>query len=499
MEIRPGLNPASEVPLYRQLSVYLHRLIESGELRAGDRLPPTRELAGQLGLNRTTVSAAYELLETHGLIKGEVGRGSYVSGAGNSGAANALRTVQDEHLKWSRLLTPSVAPPAPPAAPGVISFTNSRPSDNLFPIEEFRASCLEVLASPNMKALLQLGSPGGYEPLRRFLLDRAVAQGVARVGDDILITNGCQQALDLLRRSLVRPGDKVAMEDPVYPGLRNLFLESGAELIGIPVGRQGLDPVALQRAFDAGARLVVVTPSFQNPTGATIPADHRVAICSMARAAGAAIIENDIYSELSCALPDSRSPALPRLKKLDGNVILLGSFSKVAFPGVRVGWIIGPRPVIARATELKQLADLHTDHLSQAFLLHFAQSGRLAAHEAHVLEAAREKLRALEESCRSHLSDCTWNIPSGGMNIWIGLPAGLDAVSLRGLAQQAGIDYLPGRYFAVSRAQDSGLRLSFAGLEPGEIREGIRILGSLIQRAVGLRGVAAQSPALAMV
>ena len=463
-------------------------MIEDGELRAGDRLPPTRELAGQLGLNRTTISAAYELLESEGLIKGEVGRGSYVSGASRPG----------ESLNWSRLLTPSVAPPAPPAPSGVISFVNSRPSDNLFPIGEFRASCLEVLASANLKTLLQLGSPGGYEPLRRYLLDRAVALGHARPSDDILITNGCQQALDLLRRALcsgnVRPGDKVAMEDPVYPGLKNLFLEAGADLIGIPVGDDGLDLPTLRRAFDSGAKLLVATPSFQNPTGATIPAANRPAICAMARAASAAIIENDIYSELSCD-----GPALPRLKQLDANVILLGSFSKVAFPGVRVGWIIAPRPVIARVTELKQLADLHTDHLSQAFLLHFAQSGRLAAHEARVLAAAREKLSALEQSCRRHLSNCTWRIPAGGMNIWIGLPAGVDAVSLRGLAQQAGIDYMPGRYFSVSRPQDSGLRLSFAGLEPDQIRDGIRILGSLIERASNTHSANSQLPALAMV
>ncbi len=493
MEIRPTLDPGSEVPLYRQLGVYLHKLIENGELRPGDRLPPTRELAGQLGLNRTTVSAAYELLETQGLIKGEVGRGSYVCGTKRAPAAGTTRATP-ESLNWARLLTPSIGPAAATPASDVISFTNSRPAANLFPVDEFRASCLEVLGREDLKALLQLGSPGGYEPLRRYLMERAAAQGLAGPDDEILITNGCQQALDLLRRALVKAGDRVAMEDPVYPGQKNLFLEAGAELTGIAIGEDGIDLAGLRRAFDRGARLLVVTPSFQNPTGATIPAAHRETICAMARAAGAAIVENDVYSELACD-----GTLLPRLKQFDPNVILLGSFSKIAFPGVRVGWIIAPRAVIARATELKQLADLHTDHLAQAFLLHFARSGRLAAHEAHVLEAARGKLRALDESCRRHLAGCAWQIPGGGMNIWITLPAGLDAVSLRGLAQQAGIDYLPGRYFAVSHPQDGGLRLSFAGLEPHEIREGIAILGAVIQRANGLRGAAAQSPALALV
>jgi 2-aminoadipate transaminase len=490
MEIRPSLDPHSGVPIYRQLGSYLQRLIETGDLRSGDRLPPTRELAGQLGLNRTTISAAYELLEAVGLIKGEVGRGSYVCGGPDR---------RPEKLNWSRALTASVSTSAGIAANGVINFTSSRPSEKLFPIEDFRECCREVLESRSLKTLLQLGSPGGHEPLRRHLLDRAVQSGIARDSDDILITNGCQQALDLLRRALVRPGEKVALEEPVYPGLKNLFLEAGAELIGLPTGTSsdgdGIDLYAVERAFEAGAKVLVVTPSFQNPTGATMPAAHRAELCRMARAAGVAVIENDIYSELAY---DSGN-ALPRLKQLDADVILLGSFSKIAFPGIRVGWIIGPRPAIARATELKQLADLHTDHLAQAFLLRFAESGKLARHQAIVIASAKEKLRALDQSCRRYLADCTWKVPGGGMNMWMDLPAGLDTVALRGLAQQAGIDYLPGRYFSVSRPLDSGLRLSFAGLDPNEIRKGIEILGGLVQNVVGARESWDSHPALALV
>jgi DNA-binding transcriptional MocR family regulator len=487
MEIRPSLDPQSATPIYRQLGAYLQQLIETGGLRMGERLPPTRELAGQLGLNRTTISAAYELLESAGLIKGEVGRGSYVCGT---------QEPRAESMNWSRVLTVSVSTSAGSAPSGIINFSSSRPSEKLFPVEDFRECCREVLDSRNLKSLMQLGSPGGYEPLRRYLLDRAIQNGIARESDDILITNGCQQALDLLRRALVRPGEKVALEEPVYPGLKNLFLEAGADLAGIPTGTDGIELYSLQRAFDNGARVLVITPSFQNPTGATMPSANRIEVCRMARAAGAVIIENDIYSDLSYEA--TTEPAL-RLKQLDANVILLGSFSKVAFPGLRVGWIIAPRAVIARATELKQLADLHTDHLSQAFLLRFAESGKLARHHASVVAAAKEKLRALDQACRKHLTGCTWTVPSGGMNMWIELPRGLDAVALRGLAQQAGLDYLPGRYFSISRPLDAGLRLSFAGLDPNEIRRGIEILGTLIHNALQARSSRDAHPALALV
>ncbi len=149
-------------------------------------------------------------------------------------------------------------------------------------------------------------------------------------------------------------------------------------------------------------------------------------------------------------------------------------------------------------TELKQLADLHTDQLSQAFLLQFAESGRLAAHQAKMIAAGKEKLRAMEQACRRHLSDCSFTAPGGGMNMWIDLPDGLDSSALRGLAQQAGIDYLPGRYFSISRPLDNGLRLSFAGLEPAEIQQGIGILGNVIRSAKGSRQGASR-PTLALV
>lgn len=478
MEIRPSFDSQSGTPIYRQLGSYLQRLIEEGSLRTGDRLPATRELAGQLGLNRTTISAAYELLESAGLIKGEVGRGSYVCGSA---------PIPGGDLNWSRVLTRSLSSPAGTPASVALSFTSSRPSEKLFPIDEFRECCREVLESRDVKKLLQLGSPRGHEPLRRWLLDRAVEAGIAGELDDILITSGCQQAIDLLRRALVRPGDKVALEEPIYGGIKNVFLEGGAEPLGIPLNEPGVDLNAMQQALHAGARVMLVTPSFQNPTGAVMPAANRVDLCRMAAAAGAVIIESDVYTELAYEPGDSHL----RLKQIDPNVILLGSFSKIAFPGMRVGWIIAPRPVIARVTELKQLADLHTDHLSQAFVLRFAESGRLARHQAAVIGAAKEKLRALEQSCHRWLGDCKWRIPAGGMNMWVELPEGVDAVALRGLAQQAGVDYLPGRYFSVSRPLDSGLRLSFAGLEPAEIRRGIEILGGLIRNAVNARAASA--------
>jgi 2-aminoadipate transaminase len=472
MDFRPALTHDSEIPLYRQLFEQIAAKIRSGALTRGERLPATRELAGLLGLNRTTVSAAYELLESSGLIAGQVGRGSFVTG--DSAASGTV--------EWSALLERSDTPLIPHSSAlgrEVISFAMSRPSRDLFPLDEFRAACATVLARPDLADILQLGSPSGYEPLRRHLLDQARALRLAGAGDDLVITNGCQQALDLIGRVLLRPGDTVAVEDPVYTGLKALLGGMGARLVGIPVGPEGLDIAQLERVLDRERpRFLVVTSNFQNPTGATLPLAARRALLEAARAAGVPVVENDAYGELRYS-----GEPLPAIKQLDehGGTVLLRSFSKISFPGLRVGWVVGPRPLMDRLRQAKEAADLHTDQLSQAVLLEFAESGRLEAHRGRVLEAGAARLAATLDGCRRYLPPgARWTRPEGGMNVWLRLPEPVDAGELLPRAQKEGVAYLPGRYFAVSRLEPGALRLSFAGLPPEQIRTGLEILGRMV-------------------
>ena len=469
---RPQLDPQSEVPLYHQLCRHFTELIRSGSLKRGERLPPTRELAGLLGLNRTTVSAAYELLESDGLIAGHVGRGSFVTGG---------EAVPAAGLNWDAILDASHATSAPEslkAGADTISFAVSRPSEELFPLNDFRASCQAVMSGPDFASVLQLGSPGGYEPLRQYLIEESRQEGVLRPTDDLMITSGCQQALDLVRRVLVQPADKVMVEEPVYPGLKNLFLESGAELTGVQVNANGVDVAQIERATaKTRFKALVVTPNFQNPTGATLGREDRESIMRLAHNAGTVLIENDIYGPLRY-----EGEALPTIKQLDetGDSILLRSFSKISFPGLRVGWAIGPRAFIARMMEAKQLSDLHSDQLSQATLLHFARSGSLQAHHARILQAGAERLRAAVAACGRYLpGGSRFTRPRGGMNLWVRLPSPLDAGELLPRAHRKGVSYLPGKYFAISRPETGSLRLSFAGVDPAHIEKGVKILGEI--------------------
>jgi len=478
MDLKLELRSDSAVPLYRQLYEQIASRIRSGELEFGERLPATRELAGLLGLNRTTVSAAYEILEAEGLIAGQVGRGSFVTGC----HANRPNGVE-----WGSLVERVSPAPAAGAAREIVSFATSRPSREMFPLDDFRASCAAVLARADLADILQLGSPSGYEPLRRYLLEEARRQGLAANGDDLLITNGCQQALDLIGRVLLRAGDAVVVEDPVYPGLKNQLTGMGARLVGIPVTHDGFDVAQLTRLLEnERPRLIVVTPNFQNPTGATMPVAARTALIESARAAGVPVVENDPYGDLRYS-----GRPLAAIKQLDdrNGTVLLRSFSKVSFPGLRVGWAVGPRPLFERLRQAKEAADLHSDQLSQAVLLEFAESGRLEAHRQRVLASGAERLRATIEGCARFLPPGTrWTEPEGGMNMWVRLPAPLDAGELLARAQREGVNYLPARYFMVSRQEPGALRLSFAGIDPAAIHKGLEILGRVV--AAGLAGAA---------
>jgi 2-aminoadipate transaminase len=226
--------------------------------------------------------------------------------------------------------------------------------------------------------------------------------------------------------------------------------------------------------------------------------DRRRRIVELAQRSGVVLLENDIYSELRY-----EGTPLPTLKELDesGNTILLRSYSKVSFPGLRVGWVIAPRAVIECLAEAKQISDLHSDQLSQAVLLRFAESGELAQHIERTLRAGRERLNAVLRACAAYLpTGAKFTRPQGGMSLWVELPAPLNAEQLLARVQERGVNFLPGRYFSARRAHTRGLRLSFGGLAPEQITRGVQILGEAARRELAVSAVSANfEPAAALV
>src|SRR6202047_142665 len=341
------LQPESHIPLYVQLRDQLRALVHSGELRSGDRIPASREWDTQLGVHRTTVANAYAELESEGMIQGHVGRGTYICGApakqftppprtnGNGGGMRWESIFADERAdeNLTRLM--------PEVPPDSIAFITARPSEEFFPVEEFRRCCNAVLRSDG-RHVLQLGSSDGYEPLKRVLIEFFRADGIHLRSEQLLITDGCQQAIDLVCKAFLRPGDSVALENPPYPGAAAIFAGARVRTLAVAVetdpartGHVGLDIDGLETVLMQNrVKFILVTPDFHNPTGTALPVAERRRLLEIAARYQVPIVEDAIYARLRF-----RGSAVPTLKSLDrsGNGVQIDSFSKIAFPGLRVG------------------------------------------------------------------------------------------------------------------------------------------------------------------
>ncbi len=484
-----SLDRQSPLPLFVQIRDQIRDRIVSGILREGERIPPTRELATRLGVHRTTVANAYDELQAEGWISGHVGRGTFVTKAAkavqsNDGKMPGAPAGGGNGLPWSNLLVPEPAEESleslmPEIPRGALSFLAARPSEEFFPVEDFRRACNAVLKRDGRR-LLQQGPSEGYGPLKEWLQEWLRGEGISVESSQILITNGCQQALDLTAKALVRPGDAVLLENPIYPGAVSVFRRAGAQLVGVPVRPEGLDLQALEMLVEqAKPKVMLLTPNYQNPTGTTLPVAARKQILELATAHRVAVAEDNIYGGLHL-----RGPAWPPLKGMDksGIVIYLNSFSKICFPGLRVGWCVAAPEVIARLRSVKQATDLHTDQLAQAALAEFGRSGLVARHLKVMRKVYRQRLEVTESALEKHMPEgVTWTRPAGGMAVWVTLPRQVDASEILFKARERGVLFAPGRLFFFQNAEPNTLRLSFAGLKDDQIRRGITLLGGLLR------------------
>ncbi|HET9533402.1 MAG TPA: PLP-dependent aminotransferase family protein, partial [Blastocatellia bacterium] len=385
------LNRETRIPLYVQIASQVRELIAAGRLKIGDRLPANRELAKMLDVNRTTVTTAYADLEADGLIRSEVGRGTFVAAIPATGkAAREEGRAHPSPMLWNALLVSSQRDIwlggllHATQRKGTISLAHGLPQAELFPLEDFRRSVDRVLRREG-RILLQLGASGGYPPLLEYLISQMALSGINLESDEILITNGCQQSLDLIRRVFVGPGDEVIIEDPTYPGAISVFCGNNTKYTGVPVGPNGLDLDVLEDVLSQRRpKLIYTVPTYHNPTGVSMDLAARRRLIELAIKHRVPIVEDDIYRELHY-----EGPVLPSLKALDkyGVVISINSFSKTGFPGLRVGWVAAPSVVIEQMNIAKQNCDLHASLLTQAAIYEFSRHGLLARHIKRVKKA----------------------------------------------------------------------------------------------------------------
>ncbi|MEV6958916.1 PLP-dependent aminotransferase family protein [Streptomyces sp. NPDC051207] len=362
------------------------------------------------------------------------------------------------------------------ARPEVINFAGGLPAPELFDTEGIAAAYQAVLTGAPAQAL-QYATTEGEPVLRAALAARTSARGLPTGPDDLLVTTGSQQALSLLATALVEPGDTVLVENPCYLAALQAFGLAGARVLAVPGDADGVDPVALDDlVVRERPQLLYTVPTFQNPTGRTLPADRRAAVAAVAARRGLWIIEDDPYGELR--FEGERVPWIASLDDARDRTVLLGSFSKVMAPGLRLGWLRAPRELRRACAVAKQAADLHTPTVNQLAAARYLADNDLDGHVARVATAYRSRRDAILAGLPAALPDgSVWNRPEGGMFLWARLPDGHDTTALLPQVVRHDVAYVPGAPFYAGVPDRATLRLCFVTQTPEEIGEGLRRLG----------------------
>jgi GntR family transcriptional regulator / MocR family aminotransferase len=487
--MRIPLDRQSAVPLYKQIEAYLREGILCGNLAADMRLPATRQLASDLGVNRITVETAFMGLEADGLIFSRVGSGAYVlpptalpsTSRPNTqitwppwqenslpGLDNSRQSSPDEMLKVA-------GHPAP------IDFSSGRGDSGLFPVDDFRKVTQSVMRRDGIAAL-EYGEFNGYAPLRRTIAHVLASQGLSVHPDNILITAGSQQALTLVAQLLLKPGDVVLVESPTYASILDLFRMLHVQVVGIPLDEHGMQVEKLEPLLQQfGPKLIYSIPNFQNPTGTCLGSQRRRQLISLADRYNIPILEDDFVGDLRY---DGR--AQPALKAFDpgGRVIYVSTFSKMLMPGLRVGFLVAEGPVYASLLHCKRVSDVATSNLMQRALEAYVTVGRYQAHLRHSCQLYRKRRDAMLQAIHRYLpTGVRFNPPQGGLFVWLELPDSISADQLLPLACQEGVAFAPGgQFFPDDSVHENYLRLNFVGHSPEKIEIGIKRLGKVIER-----------------
>ncbi|ANS67064.1 aminotransferase [Streptomyces lincolnensis] len=368
------------------------------------------------------------------------------------------------------------------ARPEVINFAGGLPAPEFFDQEGIAAAFRDVLAEMPARAL-QYAPTEGEPELRGALAERMTGRGLASGDGDVLVTTGSQQALSLIATALLEPGDTVLVESPCYLAALQAFGFAGARVVAVPGDEDGIDPVALEDlVVRERPKLLYTVPTFQNPTGRTLSAERRGAVASVAARRGLWIVEDDPYGELR--FEGERVPWIASWEEARDRVVLLGSFSKVMAPGLRLGWLRAPGELLRACVVAKQAADLHTPTVNQLAAARYLADRDLDAHVRRVAGAYRERRDAMVAGLPGVLPDgSTWTRPEGGMFLWARLPSSYDTTALLRQVVRRDVAYVPGAPFFAGEPDRSTMRLCFVTQTPEEIGEGLRRLGEGLAEA----------------
>jgi GntR family transcriptional regulator / MocR family aminotransferase len=487
--VRVEIDHDSRVPLYRQVYAHLRADILEGRLPAGARLPSTRTLSRDLRVSRSTVTLAYDQLRAEGYVEGAQGAATRVR---STLPDRATRAASASRTTAPRTAASRAAPPfagrvsrrgravveVPVGMAHVVgraprAFRSGVPAVDVFPVDTW-GRLLARRWRRSTAGLLAYGDPFGFRPLREAIAHYvAAARGVRCDADQVIVVSGSQQGIDLSARVLLDPGDAVWLEDPGYFGARGALVAAGARLVPVAVDESGLD-VTAGRAAAPDARMVHVTPSRHLPLGMTMSLARRLALLEWAASAGAWVFEDDYDSEFRYA-----SQPLSALQGLDthGCVVYAGTFSKVMFPAMRLGYLVVPHAALDAFRALRVFTDYHSAYLEQAVMADFMAEGHFERHIRRMRAVYVERQAALVAAARAHLSEWLTVVPAdAGLTLIGWLPDGWDDAAVARAAADDQIDVLALSAFCMERRLPPGLLLGYSGVRSDELEAGARRL-----------------------
>ncbi len=493
--MRITLDRENGTPIYLQIVNQIRKQILSKELAAGYRLPPERQLAEQLDVNRTTVLNAYRELKSEGLIGSHVGRGTVVMASKDNNESIAARTHQPA---WEYMFSEYAS-----RLDGydinsilrlvsrndVISFAVGIASVEYRPAEAFSGVQEEFLDSKNNKALL-VSPVEGFASLRETVAEYMRRRGCLCRASEIMMLSGSQQGIDFISRVLLNPGDIVVTEEPTFFPAVQSFRSVGARVIGVPMSEQGMEVEMLEQILQRyKVKLIYTMPNHHNPSGITMDRERRVKLLELANRYQVVVLEDDAYGELCFD-----GQPLPTLKSMDteGFVVYLNTFSKTVYPGLRLGWIVGHKKLIQRISAARRIADLHTNCLSQLIIERFIKSGGIERHLTKICEAYKHRRDLMITALDRHApSGLKWNKPAGGYYLWCKLPDGVSVIELTRRATERGVAGMPGNVFYLSPERGNEyIRLNYTFADKSDIEKGIKILCECIKDLMpGIKGV----------
>lgn len=479
------------MPIFRQVFNQIRDLIDAGTLKTGDRLPSSRALAGKLGVHRTTVFKAYQELWALGYVESRPG--SYSIVRERQKVCSLDQRAGRSAVAWDKVTAPAAArvvklnSKMPKPWPhgndeSLIDLGSLHPDPRLFPVDDFRKHLNRMLVNHGPE-MLSYGPCEGYQGLREHIAQRLRIHGISIACDEILITNGAQSGLDLIMKLMAAPGSRVFVESPTYALALPILAYYGAEVVGVPMEKTGISIDGLNAEFEKGRPIFIYTmPNFQNPTGVTMTQAHREALIALCEKHGVPLIEDAFEEEMKYF---GKVP-LP-IKSMDRKqvVIYLGSFSKVLFPGIRIGWIAADRACIDRLAALKRFSDLSSPVPMQAALAEFCGKGGYDAHIKRMHRIYRKRMQCALDALKKRIrhKKVKWIEPQGGFLIWLcleGMKKSRD--ELARVLFESGVRATPGHSFFPSLSSKKFLRISISSLDEDEIHEGVRRLGKALDK-----------------